>query len=147
MPSGTPVRAARGGVVVGARDDSDVGGADTKFEREANFILIQHSDGTLGHYVHLSKGGNRVRIGQAVQTGDWIGLSGNTGHSTGPHLHFSIFKARNGKQRQTIPVRFKTSNSTATTLVRGRAYKSPGTDAADAVASHKNSETPAVGAP
>ncbi|MGV3774427.1 MAG: M23 family metallopeptidase [Verrucomicrobiales bacterium] len=123
MPVGTPVHAARGGIVVGVKDDSDKGGGDKKYEWDANYVLIQHTDGTLGHYVHLQKNGSQVKLGQTVQTGDWIGLSGNTGHSTGPHLHFSVFKAENGKQRQTIPIKYKTTPLLAEVLSEGKSYQ------------------------
>lgn len=124
MPVGTPVRAARGGVVVGAKDDSDSGGPDKKYDWDANYVLIQHSDGTLGHYVHLKKGSNVVKVGQSVSAGDLLGYSGNTGHTTGPHLHFAVFRAKDGKHRETIPVKYKTSQSSAIVLSEGRAYKS-----------------------
>jgi murein DD-endopeptidase MepM/ murein hydrolase activator NlpD len=123
MPEGTPIHAARGGVVVGVKSDSNVGGPDKKFEWDANFILIKHDDGTFGHYVHLKKDGARVKIGQTVRTGELIGLSGNTGHSTGPHLHFAVFKAANGKQRQTIPVKYRTTPAIAEVLTEGRVYR------------------------
>lgn len=123
MPEGTPIHAARDGVVVGAKDNSNVGGPDKKYEWDANYILIQHTDGTLGHYVHLQKNGNKVKIGQRVKTGDLIGKSGNTGHTTGPHLHFAVFKAASGKARQTIPVRFHTGNNLAQTLDEGKTYR------------------------
>jgi murein DD-endopeptidase MepM/ murein hydrolase activator NlpD len=123
MPLGTPIHAARGGTVVGVKSDSNVGGDDGKYDWDANYILIQHTDGTLGQYVHLLKGGVRVKVGQHVEDGDWIGLSGNTGHSTGPHLHFSVFKARDGKHRQTIPVRYKTTDTAAVMLEEGKTYK------------------------
>src|SRR4051812_36233778 len=84
MPEGTPVHAARDGIVVGIKDDSDTGGGDKKYEWDANYILIKHSDGTFGHYVHLKKGGCQVHLGETVSVGQWIGLSGNTGFSTGP---------------------------------------------------------------
>lgn len=123
MAEGSPVHAARGGVVVGARDDSAKGGPSKKYEWDANYILIRHDDGTLGHYVHLQKAGNRVKIGDAVNEGDFIGRSGNTGHTTGPHLHFAVFKAANGKSRETVPVRFKADGLVAATLKEGAAYK------------------------
>jgi murein DD-endopeptidase MepM/ murein hydrolase activator NlpD len=123
MPEGTPVHAARDGVVVGVKDDSDTGGSSKKYEWDANYILIRHSDGTLGHYVHLKKNGCRVKIGQQVKTGEWIGLSGNTGHSTGPHLHFAVFKAESGKQRQTVPIKYRTNPLLAEVLSEGRSYK------------------------
>lgn len=122
MPVGTPVHAARDGVVVAARDDSAQGGADSQYDGDANFILIRHADSTLGHYVHLQTGGNRVKIGQRVRAGDRIGLSGNTGHTTGPHLHFAVFKAKDGKERQSIPIRFRTGRTLATVLESGRTY-------------------------
>ena len=66
MPEGTPVHAARDGVVVGTKDDSNRGGSSKKYEWDANFVLIRHSDGTLGHYVHLQKGGVTVKVGDTV---------------------------------------------------------------------------------
>lgn len=123
MPEGTPIHAARDGVVVGTKEDSDIGGSDKKFEWDANYVLIRHSDGTLGHYVHLKKDGCKVSVGQAVQAGDLIGLSGNTGHSTGPHLHFAVFKAQNGKQRQTVPIKYRTTPLLAEVLAEGRSYQ------------------------
>jgi murein DD-endopeptidase MepM/ murein hydrolase activator NlpD len=123
MDEGTPVHAARGGVVVGSRDDSSTGGPSKKYEWDANYILIQHDDGTLGHYVHLQKGGNRVKAGDVVKAGDWIGKSGNTGHTTGPHLHFAVFKAANGKSRQTFPIRFNAEGLVAQTLKEGSSYR------------------------
>jgi murein DD-endopeptidase MepM/ murein hydrolase activator NlpD len=125
MPIGTPIHAARGGVVVGAKDDSNVGGPDKKYDWDANYILIRHDDGTLGHYVHLQYGGNKVKVGQRVRTGDFIGFSGNTGHSTGPHLHFAVFKARDGKNRETIPVKFRTSDANAIVVREGKSYRAP----------------------
>jgi hypothetical protein len=127
MPKGTLVLAARPGVVVEVKDDSAKGGPDRKFEASANYILIQHGDGTLGEYAHLLKGGVRVKVGQTVQAGTVIGLSGNTGFSSGPHLHFSVFRTKNGKERESIPTRFRTEDETATTLSQGRAYRAPQT--------------------
>ena len=123
MDIGTHVHAARGGVVVGSRDDSSIGGPDKKYEWDANYVLIKHDDGTYGHYVHLQKGGNRVKVGDIVKPGDWIGCSGNTGHTTGPHLHFAVFKAVDGKSRQTFPVRFNANGLLAQTLKEGTTYR------------------------
>ena len=123
MPDGSPIHASREGFVVGIKDDSNTGGSDKKYEWDANYILIQHSDGTLGHYVHLQKSGVKVKIGEKVQAGQFIGLSGNTGHSTGPHLHFAVLKAQTGKQRETIPVKFRTTPLMAEVLYEGRSYK------------------------
>lgn len=122
MPEGTPIRAARAGVVVGTRQDSRSGGPDRKFENDANYILIQHSDQTIANYAHLMPAGVRVKIGQRVETGEMIGYSGNTGFSSGPHLHLSVFKANDGRTRESIPIRFNLGNGQPATLLAGKRY-------------------------
>lgn len=124
MPCGTPIYAARRGMVVKVKVDSSTGGPDRKFENQANYILIRHSDGTVANYAHLSNGGSKVKPGDMVEPGDLIGYSGNTGFTSGPHLHFSVFKTKNGKQRQSIPVKFQTTSAQPITLVEGKTYKS-----------------------
>jgi murein DD-endopeptidase MepM/ murein hydrolase activator NlpD len=124
MPEGTPVYAARGGVVVKVKDDSSTGGSSIKYDPYNNYVLIRHDDGTLGHYCHLEKGGVCVRPGDRVLAGQRIARSGNTGFSSGPHLHFSVFKTKDGRERVSIPVKFSTSDGQAVTLEEGRRYKS-----------------------
>jgi murein DD-endopeptidase MepM/ murein hydrolase activator NlpD len=124
MPVGTPVYATRGGIVVKVKDDSDRGGSDIKYDSFNNYILIRHEDGTLGHYCHLQKSGVKVRVGQEVRTGDCIAKSGNTGFSSGPHLHFSVYKTKNGKQRESIPVKFATGDApSGIVLKEGQKYR------------------------
>ena len=125
MPEGTPVLAARGGLVVKVKDDSNTGGSSMKYDPFNNYVLIRHSDGTLGHYCHLQKGGVVVKPGQMVKTGDLIAHSGNTGFSSGAHLHFSVFKTRDGRERISIPVKFHTAEDKAITLVEGKRYRAP----------------------
>ena len=105
MPEGTRVCAARGGVVVCVKDSSDRGGPSMDFDRYNNYILIRHSDGTLGHYCHLQKAGALVKLGQTVEAGQVIAHSGNTGFSSGAHLHFSVFKTKDGQTRISLPVK------------------------------------------
>jgi murein DD-endopeptidase MepM/ murein hydrolase activator NlpD len=76
---GTPVKAADSGYV------AVVGRSDTGYGR---YILIDHGNGYQSLYGHLSV--IYVEVGQSVGKGQTIGLSGNTGKSTGPHLHFEI---------------------------------------------------------
>ncbi|MFI9781328.1 M23 family metallopeptidase [Streptomyces sp. NPDC051956] len=83
VPIGTNVMAAHGGTVVKAGGN---GGGDGP--AYGNAIVIKHSNGTYSQYAHLSR--IDVRIGQTVSTGQHIALSGNTGNSSGPHLHFEI---------------------------------------------------------
>lgn len=124
MPIGTPVHAARAGVVVKVKDDSNSGGPNRKYERCANYILIRHSDGTVANYAHLQKGSSRVKLGQFVAAGERLARSGNTGFTSGPHLHFSVFKTRaDGGGRESLPVKFETMEGSALTLAEGRSYQ------------------------
>lgn len=61
-----------------------------KLRPRANFVCVQHSDGTYARYFHLSRNGVRVKKGDRVAAGDILGLSGNTGFSSAPHLHFDV---------------------------------------------------------
>jgi len=123
MPEGTPVFAAREGVVVAVKDDSEKGGAHRKFEDCANMVTIQHADGTMAHYCHLSPHSAKVKVGQKIRTGDLLAASGNTGFTSGPHLHFAVFKARDGFGRETIPVKFRTASGSGLTLISGEIYR------------------------
>lgn len=124
MPEGTPVYAARGGLVVKVKDDSDRGGGNIKYDAFNNYVLIRHDDGTLGHYCHLQKDGVTVRPGQTVKTGDLIAHSGCTGFSSGPHLHFCVFMTKDGRERVSLPVKFRTESGEAT-LAEGGKYRAP----------------------
>ena len=123
MSEGTPVHAARGGVVVRVKDDSDIGGSSMRYDRWNNYVLIRHDDGTLGYYCHLQKGGVCVKPGQAVKTGQLLAHSGNTGFSSGPHLHFCVLQTRDGRQRVSIPVKFHAADSEGLTLQSTRSYR------------------------
>ncbi|KOV19531.1 peptidase [Streptomyces sp. XY413] len=83
VPVGTPVKAAAAGVVVKAGPN---GGGDGP--AYGNAIVIKHANNTYSQYAHLSK--IQVKVGQKVSVKQRIALSGNTGNSSGPHLHFEI---------------------------------------------------------
>ena len=102
VEEGTPVVAARAGVVISTREDSNTGCGDPSCSDQANYVIIDHGDGTFGRYWHLQQNGALVTVGQTVCAGELIALSGNTGFSTGPHLHFEV-----EDQRYTsLPLRF-----------------------------------------
>ncbi|MER5963711.1 M23 family metallopeptidase [Streptomyces sp. NPDC002057] len=83
VPVGTPVKAAGAGTVVKAGPN---GGGDGP--AYGNAIVVKHANGTYSQYAHLSK--IKAKVGQKVMAGQQIALSGNTGNSSGPHLHFEI---------------------------------------------------------
>jgi hypothetical protein len=89
-PEGTPIAAARAGRVWQAYDASTEGCADESCAHLGNYVIIDHGDGTMGRYWHLEHQGALVEPGEAVERGQIIGLVGNTGWSTGPHLHFEV---------------------------------------------------------
>ena len=117
MPIGTPVYAARSGTVVSTYTQSN--GPDT-----ANHIWIAHADGTIGKYLHLDYKGVRVDEGDQVKVGQLIGRSGDTGFSSGPHLHFSVSSLGGRYLYQTYNLTFQTSTGQRQ-LVGGETYTRP----------------------
>ncbi|MEO0422175.1 MAG: M23 family metallopeptidase [Pseudomonadota bacterium] len=98
MPIGTGIMAAREGVVVEIAYANFAGLADAPTRPPpANLVRIGHDDGTYAIYVHLDRASVRVRPGQRVRRGELIAASGNTGFSTGPHLHFAILRNAGGE--------------------------------------------------
>ena len=94
---GTPVHAARAGIVMQAEAGFRRSGSrDARDAQRANFIRILHDDGSMALYGHLAVDGVQVQLGQQVAQGEYIGRSGNTGYSTAPHLHFVVQVNRGG---------------------------------------------------
>jgi murein DD-endopeptidase MepM/ murein hydrolase activator NlpD len=122
MPVGTPVRAARAGVVARIEESNSRGCWDDGCGRFANYIVILHGDGTTGEYYHLMPDGAAVDVGQAVERGRTIGYSGNTGHTTMPHLHFAVYRAIAWGRTQSLPVRFQTADGIIDRPRRGARY-------------------------
>jgi murein DD-endopeptidase MepM/ murein hydrolase activator NlpD len=88
---GTPVKSAGEGVISGVGNTDIVRGCYSY----GKWILIKHPNGLSTLYGHLSL--QSVSVGQAVSSGDVIGYSGNTGYSTGPHLHFGVYATQGVK--------------------------------------------------
>ena len=105
LPEGTPVLAAREGVVLQVESDFSGTGLDReRYGGRANYVRILHADGSMALYAHLKPEGVLVRVGQRVRQGQQIALSGNTGFSTAPHLHF-VVQANAGMHLASIPFR------------------------------------------
>jgi len=125
MPIGTPVHAARGGVVVRAKSQHDQACWRPECGRYANFIVVLHDDGTTGEYYHLMRDGVLVAVGDRVERGQPIGLSGNTGKSTMPHLHFGVYRATAWGKTQSVPFRFDTRRGIVEQPRAGARYHHP----------------------
>ena len=108
VKTGTKVCAARDGVVTSARKDSDKGGLKKENLADGNYVVIQHSDGSSGWYWHFKKDGVLVKVGDTIQAGQLIGLSGNTGYSAFPHLHFEVQAYDAAGNYKQLPTRFYT---------------------------------------
>lgn len=122
MPLGTPVHAAREGVVVGFFAKSDKGGPIESLAPYSNYVFIRHDDRTIAAYHHLQKNSIVVRIGQKVERGQMIARSGSSGFSFAPHLHFEVFKTKNGTEKESLPIKFQTKESIITEPIEGKTY-------------------------
>jgi murein DD-endopeptidase MepM/ murein hydrolase activator NlpD len=121
MPVGTDVFAAREGVVIEVASDYFESGTDVAVDGpRANLVRVLHDDGTMALYVHLNWNTIRVVPGQRVRRGEYLADSGNTGFSTGPHLHF-VVQRNDGGALVSVPVEFATAAGPVA-LVSGSTY-------------------------
>jgi len=117
MPIGTTIIASRAGTVIAAEESF----ADsTRVSGEENFVLIQHSDGTVAGYFHLTKSGVPVRQNNKVSQGQTVGLSGDSGDSTEPHLHFEVLEC---EDCDSLPINFRNTRAHTSGLVDQNYYK------------------------
>lgn len=94
MPESTPIYAIRSGTVFAVMEKNTKNCPQKECMKFNNYIKIYHSDGTMAEYVHLKKNGSLVQPGDTVMKGQHIGYSGNTGYSSGPHLHLTVTLCR-----------------------------------------------------
>jgi murein DD-endopeptidase MepM/ murein hydrolase activator NlpD len=126
------VVAARGGRVVMVRQDSTVGGCNATFSGTANYVVIDHGDGTSGLYLHLAPHAVLVQVGQVIAQGDAIGVSGETGltcsnDNSGPgrHLHFQVERTDPARYfTQSLPIAFDDIASSDGVPQEGASYVS-----------------------
>ena len=100
------VCAARSGIIARVKSDSRSGGCDRRHLDEGNYVTILHADGTFANYFHLHPRGTLVALADTVAAGDPIGLSGDTGFSCRPHLHFVVYQPVQDSLLS-IPTRFR----------------------------------------
>jgi len=98
---GDPVVASHSGKVWAIKEDSNHGCPDAVCQNDANYVILDHGDGTYSHYHHLRYLGALVKPGDDVCAGQIIGVCGSTGYSGGAHLHFELADAHTS-----LPVQF-----------------------------------------
>lgn len=114
MPEGTLILAARAGTVAEVESSFTEGGKLDDLRSRANGVVVAHDDGTMGRYGHFTPGRQLVKPGQRVQSGTPLGYSGNTGYSSGPHLHFAVTRVvatpLGAIEEESLPVTFYAHN-------------------------------------
>ena len=124
MPEGTEVLAAREGYVIELKQDSNTGCPDRSCAKDGHFAKIIHSDGTIAEYYHIRMNGAKVKFGDKVEKGQIIALSGNTGWSYGPHLHFMCYLPRSKGKNISIKTLFRVDDGEKSKFLNpGSTYK------------------------
>lgn len=123
MDTGTPVCAARDGVVFRTKDDSNSGGPGPEYSQKANYVSVLHSDGTWAEYAHFRQGGVSVKPCDRVNAGQVLGYSGATGRTNGPHLHFIVYRS-GWKDDESVATAFLGANGGAVSALEGKWYYS-----------------------
>ena len=125
MPIGTDILSMRAGEVVRIQESFFDGDNVPGHE---NHVFVQHEDGTVARYAHLTNGGALVQVGDHVQQGQPIGLSGHTGNSSGPHLHVDLTRGccveppnyNQLPQGETLPLSFRNASPDSSCGLRNR---------------------------
>jgi murein DD-endopeptidase MepM/ murein hydrolase activator NlpD len=104
MPVGRSVIASRAGTVRDLREDSP---DDGEGYGEHNYVMVEHEDGTVAFYAHLRRDGVLVDVGDRVEAGRVIAISGNSGLTGGAHLHFGVYRDWPPHEGLDVPVNFR----------------------------------------
>ncbi|WP_420454980.1 M23 family metallopeptidase [Rubrivirga sp.] len=119
MPIGTVVTASRGGTVTQVEASFQDGDHERGHE---NGVVVDHGDGTVGVYLHLTQDGAEVGVGDVVVQGDTLGRSGNTGFSTEPHLHLDVRAGCADGRCTPVPITFRNTSPNPLGLRAGGVY-------------------------
>ncbi len=103
---GEEVWSASAGTVSHIRMDSTTGGCDESFGNDANYVVVDHGDGTSIQYMHLQGNSSPLEVGDAVVPGTLIGRVGLTGYVCGDHLHLAVIETCGSQYCQSVPAMF-----------------------------------------
>lgn len=117
MPEGTEILAAREGIAVEVVQNNNQSCPKEECKQYNNYITLMHPDGTFANYSHLKYYGAKIKLGDAVKRGDVIAYSGNTGWSSGPHLHFVCYTGAFGK-RNSLETKFRVDNGNQSAFLK-----------------------------
>lgn len=133
MPVGSLLLADRDGYISMIKDDSNIGGFGYYLGTAANYVVINHGNGTQTVYLHLMYHSVLVGPGQWVVQGQPVTYSGDTGFAGGPHLHFAVEVASSTERiTQSVPARFSDVRSWGGLPLTGRHYVSGNQQMGDA---------------
>ncbi len=111
LPEGAFIVAARDGVVIEVEEGHSIGARNHYYRDKANVVRVLHADGSIASYAHLAKNSVLVARGEWVREGMLLARVGNTGYSSGPHLHFEVTEIRLGRsgrfEQHAVPVQFR----------------------------------------
>jgi murein DD-endopeptidase MepM/ murein hydrolase activator NlpD len=111
---GDTVVASRTGVVKELRENQPDNNDNTS-SNLYNYLMIEHDDGTVAFYAHLKQNSVIVQVGDKVNKGNFIALSGNSGYTANfPHLHFGVYKSYPPVETYDVPVNFKNADGPLT---------------------------------
>ena len=119
MEIGTIITAARSGTVVFVREEFS---NDDKGIDQGNVVVLLHSDSTYAAYGHLDQNGVIPMLGEMIDEGDTIGVSGNSGLSSIPHLHFHVSPCLDQAFCGTLPITFRNTSANPEGLILGERY-------------------------
>lgn len=131
MPVGTALVAVRDGSVIFVEENFADG---TRISGEENTVVIEHVDGTISNYGHLTTRGALVEPGDVVSQGDVVGMSGDSGASTEPHLHFEVLACDGepldfdpvvsfNSSCRSVPTTFRNTRTHPSGLIEGESYE------------------------
>lgn len=119
MPIGTEITAVKEGIVADVQDHFTLGGAAQYFLNKANHVTVMHDDESYAIYAHILHGSAVVKLGERIMVGDVLARVGNTGFSTGPHLHF-VMRYNSGNGSYSIPFQFIAQEGVHTPIFKNR---------------------------